>query len=130
METQLKKNEYDGNGWTRYQKLVLDQLDDHKELLKSIVGDINEIKQEMAVTSATRVVWCDSTDRSITELKNDVKYILHDEKGVNQRLKTLEDSHKISEGAKMKFNAMWGFIGGGLVIVFDIVYKIYSSFHP
>lgn len=113
-----------GNGWSRYQIMVLQQLTDHTKLLQALMSEINTIKQQIAITDIVSKNWRDQADRSIQELKEDVEFILEDEGGINQRLKHIEDNTKIEEKSSLKMKAFWGVLGGIAVVAIDFVIKI------
>lgn len=115
-----------GNGWSRYQIMVLQQLTDHTKLLQALMSEINSIKQQIAITEIVSKTWRDQADKSIDELKNDVSFILEDEKGLNQRLKYIEETTKVEEKSSLKIKAFWGLLGGAVVVVFDIAIRIFN----
>lgn len=47
----------DGNGWDKYQKLVLAKLDDHDDLLKEINKQLTDIKVEVGQLKIKAGVW-------------------------------------------------------------------------
>ena len=129
MDDQFKeKNEYTGNGWSKYQMMVLDQLQGHTHLLETLMKEITEIKRHIAVSDMASKNWRDNTDEKITYLQQNVDNILFDEKGINSRLRKMEEDHKIQEHSALRFKASWGLIGGGLVVVIDIILKSVSAF--
>jgi hypothetical protein len=76
--------------------MVLQQLTDHTKLLQALMSEINTIKQQIAITDIVSKNWRDQADRSIQELKDDVEFILEDEGGINQRLKSIVTDPKSS----------------------------------
>ena len=119
-------DESNGNGWSRYQIMVLQQLTDHTKLLQALMSEVNNVKQQIAISDIVSKHWRDQADKSIDELKDEVQFILVDEKGINARLKNLEDHTKIEEKSTMKVKALWGIIGGGFVIAVDLLIKVYN----
>jgi len=115
-----------GNGWSRYQIMVLQQLTDHTKLLQALMSEINTIKQQIAITDIVSKNWRDQADRSIQELKQDVEFILEDETGINQRLKHIEDNTKIEEKSSLKIKAFWGLLGGAIVVIIDVTIRVVS----
>jgi len=113
-----------GNGWSRYQIMVLQQLTDHTKLLQALMSEINTIKQQIAITDIVSKNWRDQADKLIAELKDDVEYILEDEGGINQRLKHIEENTKVEEKSNLKAKAFWGILGGIAVVVIDFAIKI------
>ena len=53
----LQKNSYEGNGWSKYQIMVLQQLDDHNSVLQNLNKELVEIKQSMAVSETELKMW-------------------------------------------------------------------------
>lgn len=113
-----------GNGWSRYQIMVLQQLTDHTKLLQALMSEINTIKQQIAISDIISKNWRDQADKSISELKDDVEFILEDEAGLNQRLKHIEENVKVEEKSSLKAKAFWGVLGGIAVVVIDFAIKI------
>jgi len=113
-----------GNGWSRYQIMVLQQLTDHTKLLQALMSEINTIKQQIAISDIVSKNWRDQADKSIGELKDDVEFILEDEAGLNQRLKHIEETVKIEEKSSLKVKAFWGVLGGIAVVFVDFAIKI------
>jgi hypothetical protein len=127
-EDHFGRRNYDenGNGWSRYQIMVLQQLTDHTKLLQALMSEINTIKQQIAITDIVSKNWRDQADRSIQELKDDVEFILEDEGGINQRLKSIEDNTKIEEKSSLKIKAFWGLLGGAVVVIVDVTIRVVS----
>jgi len=117
-----------GNGWSRYQIMVLQQLTDHTKLLQALMSEINTIKQQIAITDIVSKNWRDQADKSIQELKEDVDFILEDETGINNRLKQIEENTKIEEKSSLKMKAFWGVVGGIAVVVIDFAIRIINGF--
>lgn len=115
-----------GNGWSRYQIMVLQQLTDHTKLLQALMSEINTIKQQIAISDIVSKNWRDQADKSIGELKDDVEFILEDEAGLNQRLKHIEETVKVEEKSSLKIKAFWGILGGAVVVVVDVVVRVLS----
>ena len=127
-EDHFGRRNYDenGNGWSRYQIMVFQQLTDHTKLLQALMSEINTIKQQIAITDIVSKNWRDQADRSIQELKDDVEFILEDEGGINQRLKSIEDNTKIEEKSSLKIKAFWGLLGGAVVVIIDVTIRVVS----
>lgn len=121
------QNDGNGNGWSRYQIMVLQQLTDHTKLLQALMSEINTIKQQIAIGDIISKNWRDQADKTIGELKEDVEFILEDEGGINQRVKNLEESVKIDEQSTLRAKAFWGLLGGVIVVVIDLSIKIINA---
>ena len=114
------------NGWSRYQMMVLAQLEAHTRLLENLMNDISEIKQKIAISENNNTNWRENSDAKIKNLQEDVRFILEDDNGINHRLYEIENSKKAEEKITLKFKAYWGFIGGAAVIIFDILIKAFD----
>ena len=123
MEEVLKHHEYDNNGWAKHQLMVLAQLEGHTLMLKDLIKEIAEIKQEIAVSAVDAKNWRTNVDNKISSIQNDLDYIWNDDKGIDYRVKMLEDTLKIEKQSTLKFKGSWALIGGVGVIVIDIVMK-------
>ena len=108
--------------------MVLAQLEGHTRLLESVVTDIATIKQTTAVNENNTVHWRESADERIEDLQTKVTFILHDEKGVNVRLKRIEDSVATAEKVNSKFKAAWALYGAVAVFVIDLAIKLGNMF--
>lgn len=118
-----------GNGWSRYQIMVLQQLTDHTKLLQALMSEINSIKQQIAISDIISKNWRDQADKSIEGLKEDVEFILEDERGLNSRLRLIEENTKVEEKTSLKVKAMWGMLGGIVVVVVDLSIKLANLIH-
>jgi len=116
-----------GNGWSRYQIMVLQQLTDHTKLLQALMSEINTIKQQIAINDIISKNWRDQADKSIEELKSDVEFILEDEQGLNTRLKHIEENTKVEQKSSLKIKAFWGIIGGTAVVIVDFAIRIIET---
>ncbi len=120
-DTLRKHTDYDGNGWTKYQNLVLDQLKEQKELLKFLMGEIGDIKKQNAVFEAIVRGWKETEDKTTVKIQETLEFIMEDEKGINSRLRALEELHKTEEKANVKIRGWWAIIGAISVVFIDII---------
>lgn len=127
-EKTLNRNDYEGNGWSKYQKLVMVQLEDHTRLLEKINADNNSIKQKLALMEQSTQIWREDITIKITDLRNDVDYMWNDKEGFNNRIKILEDNLKIDKESTLKFKGSWVLIGGIGVIILDLLMKTLEFF--
>ena len=119
------KNGYEGNGWSRYQIMVLQQLEDHTTLLQNLADKVNILESTAAVASALTENNKKIADRQIQELQDDIDYILNSETGTTSRIRVLENEVKLTERVTRHTKAFWGAIGaaavGGVGIILEII---------
>ena len=107
----LQKNNYEGNGWSKYQIMVLQQLDDHNAVLQNLNKEIIELKQNMAVSETELKMWRAQTMLSIEKLTEEVDEILYDESGLSYKIRALEKNNEVEEKVSLKTKAMWAMLG-------------------
>lgn len=120
----LQKNNYEGNGWSKYQILVLQQLDDHNTILQNLNKELIEIKQNIAVSETELKMWRAQTMLSIDKLTSDVDDILYDESGLSRKIQALEKTNEVEERVSIKTKAVWAFIGAILAFLASLGAKI------
>lgn len=126
----FNKNSYEGNGWSKYQLMVLQQLDDHNKVLQNLNKELTDFKQNYAVSEAEYKLWRAQTMVTIDELSKKVTHILYDERGIGSRIGDLEREAETEEKAKLKLKTFWAllgaiaaFVGNSLIKFLDIVWK-------
>jgi len=124
----LHRNDYEGNGWSKYQKLVMAQLEDHTRILEKIIVDNNDIKQKLALMDQFTQIWRTDATTKMIDLRSDINHMWNNEKGFNHRIKVLEDVHKIENESTLKFKGSWAIIGGVSVVVLDLLIKALEFF--
>ena len=72
-------NRYDGNGWSKYQIMVLQQLEDHSELLHNLNKELIEIKQTIAVSEAELKMWRKSIMSDVETLEEQMDCVLYED---------------------------------------------------
>lgn len=118
---QTNLNRYEGNGWSKYQLMVLQQLDDHNTVLQNLNKEIASIKQIIAVQETEIKMWKTQVTAEMAELQKDVDHALYDEKGINQRLFTIERNLDVEEKSNTKTKAVWALYGSVAVFVIDLL---------
>ena len=118
----------DTNGWSKYQLMVLQQLDDHTKVLQNLNKEIVTINQSIAVQQAENTMWKAQIVSNLKELRDEVDKILYDEKGINQRIGTVERELVVEEQTNTKMKATWAFYGSILAIIANIVFQIVSTY--
>jgi hypothetical protein len=124
------KNPYEGNGWSKYQLMVLQQLDDHNKVLQNLNKELADFRQLFAVSEAEYKLWRAQTMVTVDELSKKVTHILYDEKGIGTRTSILERDAVTDEKVKLKMKTFWAlvgailaFVGNSLVKFLDILWK-------
>jgi hypothetical protein len=124
----LEKNNYEGNGWSKYQIMVLQQLDDHNKVLQNLNKELVEVKQSMAVSETELKMWRAQTMLSIEKLTEDVDEILYDEGGLNYKLRALEKTSEIEERVSVKTKAMWAVYGAIIAFLLNFGLRLFETF--
>jgi len=120
----LQKNNYEGNGWSKYQIMVLQQLDDHNSVLQNLNKELIEIKQSNAVSETELKMWRAQTMLSIEKLTSDVDSILYDESGLSRKIQALEKTNEVEEKVSTKTKAVWAMVGAILTFLASLGAKI------
>jgi hypothetical protein len=106
------RNEHKSNShdWSSYQKLVLSQLEDHKNIM-------NELKQSMILTQQEILLLktkMESSDENRKKINDKLDHILYNDNGINSRLKSLENNVLIKKGVSVKLIGIFSAIGAVL----------------
>ena len=120
------RNSYEGNGWSKYQIMVLQQLEDHSEVLHNLNKEIVEIKQTMAVSETELKMWRTSTMSDLKKLENEVDTILYEDSGLSSRVDNLEMNEEVKNRMANKNKALWAGMGAGLACLIDLIIKALS----
>jgi len=120
----LQKNNYEGNGWSKYQIMVLQQLDDHNSVLQNLNKELIEIKQNIAVSETELKMWRAQTMLSLEKLTSEVDDILYDESGLSRKIQALEKTNEVEEKVSTKTKAVWAMIGAILTFLASLGTKI------
>jgi hypothetical protein len=121
-------NHYEGNGWSKYQLMVLQQLGDHHKLLQNLNKDINEMRQSNAVSDTELKMWRSQTMITIQKLEEEVDEMLYDEKGLNSKVLTIERELNIEEQASTKWKATLALYGSIAVFLLNTVVQIITAY--
>ena len=117
-------NHYEGNGWSKYQIMVLQQLDDHNKVLQNMNKDINEMRQSIAVSETELKMWRAQIMSLTQELEENVDHILYDERGLTQKLITIERELDIEEQANTKWKASMALYGSIAMFIINAIVQI------
>ncbi len=118
------KNHYEGNGWSKYQLMVLQQLGDHNTVLQNLNKELVDIKQVIAVSDTETKLWKAQMMSSVDDIETKLDNILYDERGLAQRLSNLERDAHAEETASAKVKAAWAFYGAILVFASNVALKL------
>lgn len=102
-----KLNQYDGNGWSKYQIMVLQQLDDHNKLLQNFNKEITDLKQTIAVSDMEMKMWKTQTMKTVEELDDQMNAIYQEDDGLARRMDNVESALDVEEKAQTKLKAVW-----------------------
>ena len=127
-EHHLNDSCYESNGWSKYQLMVLQQLDDHTKVLQNLNKEIITINQSIAVQQAENVMWKAQIVSNLKELREEVDKILYDEKGINQRVVTVERELDVEEQTNIKVKATWALYGSIAVVVVNILIQVANAY--
>lgn len=127
-EHHLNDSCYESNGWSKYQLMVLQQLDDHTKVLQNLNKEIITINQSIAVQQAENVMWKAQIVSNLKELREEVDKILYDEKGINQRVVTVERELDVEEQTNTKVKATWALYGSIAVVVVNIIIQVANAY--
>ena len=116
------------NGWSKYQLMVLQQLEDHTRVLQNLNKEIIAINQSLAVQQAETSMWKAQINASLKELRDEVDEILYGEKGIGQRIVTVERELDVEEQTDTKLKAVWALYGSVLAVVANVVVQFFSNY--
>lgn len=117
-------NEYHGNGWSKYQIMVLQQLEDHNRVLQNLNKEIVDIKQQMAVAETELEAWRKNADTKLDLLEEKMTHVLYDDTGLTRKVSDIQKHFDVEEKASAKVKAVWALYGAVAVFVVNLVVKI------
>ena len=118
MRDSSTNNQFDANGWSKYQTRVLQNLN------KEIVA----INQALAVQQAETAMWKNQITLALKELRDEVDEILYDEKGIGQRIVTVERELDVEEQANIKIKAIWAVYGSIIAVVANAIVHFVTTY--
>lgn len=121
-------NHYEGNGWSKYQLMVLQQLEDHNKVLQNLNKEIVDIKQSVAVSETELKMWRSQIMSSVNSLTEDVDTILYDEKGLANRVYIIEREMDVEEQTTTKIKSMWALYGAIILSILNIGAQVLQAF--
>lgn len=124
LDISVERNGYEGNGWSKYQLMVLQQLDDHNKILQNLNEELVDIKQNVAVSETELKMWRAQIMSTIERLSQDVDEILYDETGLSNKIRALEKNNEVDEKVDIKTKAIWAIVGGIGAFAINALIKI------
>lgn len=121
-------NHYDGNGWSKYQLMVLQQLDDHNKILQNFNKEINDLKQTMAVSDMETKMWKTQFAKTLEKLDTEIDSVLHADKDITNRIINIENALNIEEGTENKLKATWALYAAVLMFLINIAFQLFELF--
>lgn len=118
-----RRNNYEGNGWSKYQIMVLQQLEDHNEVLHNLNKEVVDIKQTMAVSETESKIWRTTAMSDINSLNAQMKNVLYEDSGLSKRIFELEKETEFKLKNNMRSRALWAAVGAAAVALIDIILK-------
>ena len=121
-------NSYEGNGWSKYQMLVLQQLKDHNSVLQNLNKEIIEVKQLNAVADAESKMWKIKVMSDIESLRTDVDKELYEENGLHKRLSKVERDLDLDDHLATKSKATLALYGSIAMFVLNALIQIIAIY--
>ena len=122
------QHSYEGNGWSKYQLMVLQQLDDHNKVLQNLNKELIEFKQEFAVSEAEYKLWRAQTMVTLDEVSKKLTFILYDEKGLGTRIASIERDTHAEKQTQLKMKTIWALVGAMLAFLGSVAIKLIDVF--
>ena len=129
------KNGYEGNGWSKYQIMVLQQLEAHSDLLQKLNNEINAVKQQNAISDIISKTWKEAyekeiiasrmqTEKTLIGIQESISKILDSDHGLVARVRALEENKRQTEHTSIKVKAVWSTVGAGVVTAITILIEL------
>lgn len=119
------KTGYEGNGWSKYQLMVLQQLDDHNKVLQNLNKEVIEIKQTIAVSEAEQKMWKSQVIDLSDEMTEKMDHILYDDNGLAKKIASVERILEVEEQSTLKMKAKWALLGAVAVFLVETASRIF-----
>jgi hypothetical protein len=118
----INQNRYEGNGWSKYQLMVLQQLEDHHKVLQNLNKELIDLKQSLAVSETELKMWRTQTMVDVEDLTKNLSHILHDERGLSRKLLEVERQLNVEEQVATRTRANWAFYSAILIFFVNILF--------
>jgi hypothetical protein len=128
MSNEFCQKNHEGDEWSKYQLLVLQQLEDHNKVLQNLNKETADIKQSIAVHETEMKMWKTQTTDKIDQIKEDLDTILYDEKGIGHRLSNIERQANIDVQLDSKDKARWAMYGSIAIVVANALIQLVVAY--
>lgn len=118
------RNQYEGNGWSKYQIMVLQQLDDHNKLMLNFNKELVDAKQNIAVSEVERKMWQNQISSKVEQMEKDLDNILYGDEGLKKRVEEIERGIDIEGQIKTRLRATWALYAAGAMFLLNIGIQI------
>jgi uncharacterized protein YukE len=109
---------YDGNGWSKYQILVLNQLNDHSRAIKQLWENDtnNRIKDSLSSKEHIDFKECQK------ELKKTIQELNEVLRDLAERIDAIEEKERIKSGIDSGIKVYWGFLGAAAAFILNFLF--------
>lgn len=114
------RNQYEGNGWSKYQIMVLQQLDDHNKLMLNFNKELVDAKQNIAVSEVERKMWQNQISSKVEHMEKDLDNILYGDEGLKKRVEEIERGIDVTDQIKTRLKATWALYAAGLMFLVNV----------
>lgn len=114
-------NGYEGNGWSKYQMLVLQQLKDHNAVLQNLNKEITDMKQLNAVSDAEFKMWKTKITDDVSVLLEKFEEEVQGEEGISKRVARIEREFDFNEHHEAKSKATLALYGSIAMFVLNAI---------
>jgi hypothetical protein len=121
-------NQYDGNGWSKYQLMVLQQLDDHNKILQNFNKELTDLKQTIAVSDMEMKMWKVQILKSIDEHDKSIDGVFYDDDGLSNRIEAIEKQLNIEEKTQTKLKSIWALYAAVFMFVVNVGLQLFELF--
>jgi hypothetical protein len=121
-------NHYEGNGWSRYQIMVLQQLDDHNKILQNLNKELVDLKQNIAVTDTEIRIWRAQMMKTVESSEEEISDILYGGNGLSRRIQDVERLLETERHANTKFKATWAAYGAVVSFIITTILHVVNLF--
>lgn len=119
-------NQYDGNGWSKYQIMVLQQLDDHNKILQNFNKELNDLKQTIAVSDMELKMWKTQIMKTIEEHGDWLDATLYDDDSLVNRLNDIESALEVEQKTQTKLKAVWALYAAVFMFLVNLALQIWE----
>ena len=123
----IKTQEYVERGWRDHSMMVLTNVADHTKLIREMMTDSSNSQRELAVNLALDSVWKETFTKNLKSIEDDIKNIQDELRNRTSRIDTLENDDVVEKVSNLRVKGIWIALGGVLIIVVDIAFKLWDS---